>query len=89
MNIETFLLCDAATDSMGKLNILGAFDTIGSPNFPLIHPQCSVAVSINLKFTPLTMMGNFYCPQLMGNLMCKFLIRIVQEQSTSFSIYKI
>lgn len=49
MNVETFLLCDAATDSMGKLNILGAFDTIGAPSFPLIHPQCSVAVRLRLQ----------------------------------------
>jgi hypothetical protein len=28
MNIESFLLCDAATDQRGKLNVLGAFDNI-------------------------------------------------------------
>ena len=28
MNIEAFLLCDAATDSAGKLNVLGAFDQL-------------------------------------------------------------
>ena len=28
MNLESFLLCDAATDQQGKLNVLGAFDNI-------------------------------------------------------------
>jgi len=49
MNIETFLLCDAATDSIGKLNILGAFDGLNVQNFPLVLPQCSVAVRIRLQ----------------------------------------
>ena len=49
MNIETFLLCDAATDSVGKLNILGAFDALNVQNFPLVLPQCSVAVRIRLQ----------------------------------------
>lgn len=49
MNIETFLLCDAATDSIGKLNILGAFDALNVQNFPFVLPQCSVAVRIRLQ----------------------------------------
>jgi hypothetical protein len=49
MNVEAFLICDAATDSMGKLNILGAFDTLHSPSFPTVHPQCSVAVRLRLQ----------------------------------------
>ncbi|MBI5945759.1 MAG: hypothetical protein HY864_15465 [Chloroflexi bacterium] len=49
MNIETFLLCDAATDSMGKLNVLGAFDALNTQNFPFVLPQCSVAVRIRLQ----------------------------------------
>ena len=28
MNKEVFVLCDAATETVGKLNILGAFDNI-------------------------------------------------------------
>ena len=28
MNIQVAVLCDAATDDNGKLNLLGAFDTI-------------------------------------------------------------
>ena len=49
MNVEAFLLCDAATDSAGKLNILGAFDTINSPNFPTMHPQCYIVVRLRLQ----------------------------------------
>ncbi len=43
MNIEIFTLCDAATVSGGKLNILGCFDTIGARAFPCQHPMCALA----------------------------------------------
>ena len=46
MNIEAFVLCDAATDSQGKLNILGAFDTIFLQSVPAVHPHCSVAARL-------------------------------------------
>lgn len=46
MNIEIFSLCDAATADQGKLNMLGAFDTIWAANFPVVHPQCTVALKI-------------------------------------------
>jgi len=46
MNIQVAVLCDAATDDNGKLNLLGAFDTIYTPQLPAIHPQCSVALRI-------------------------------------------
>ena len=39
-------MCDAATDSAGKLNILGTFDTINAAQVPAIHPQCSIALRI-------------------------------------------
>lgn len=44
MDIQVAVLCDAATDSAGKLNILGTFDTINTSQMPAIHPQCSVAL---------------------------------------------
>ena len=44
MNIQVAVLCDAATDDNGKLNLLGAFDTIYAPLMPAVHPQCSVAL---------------------------------------------
>lgn len=49
MEVETFLICDAATDQAGKLNILGAFDAIGASNVPVTHPQLSVALRIRFK----------------------------------------
>ena len=49
MNMQAAVLCDAATDDRGKLNLLGAFDTIYSPQMPALHPQCSVA--LRLTFT--------------------------------------
>jgi hypothetical protein len=46
MEIQIAALCDAATDSMGKLNILGTFDTINAGQTPAIHPQCSIALRV-------------------------------------------
>lgn len=46
MNIQVAVLCDAATDDNGKLNLLGAFDTIYAQKLPAIHPQCSIALRI-------------------------------------------
>jgi hypothetical protein len=46
MNIQVAVLCDAATDDNCKLNLLGAFDTICTPQLPAIHPQCSIALRV-------------------------------------------
>jgi len=46
MNIQVAVLCDAATDESGKLNLLGAFDTICTQQLPVVHPQCSVALRV-------------------------------------------
>ena len=46
MNIQVAVLCDAATDDNGKLNLLGSFDTIYAPQMPAVHPQCSVALRV-------------------------------------------
>ncbi|MCI0499159.1 MAG: hypothetical protein L0Y36_05715 [Planctomycetales bacterium] len=46
MNVEAFLLCDAATDQHGKLNVLGAFDNIFFKQMPARQPSCSVATRI-------------------------------------------
>ncbi len=40
------VLCDAATDDNGKLNLLGAFDTIYTQQLPAVHPQCSIALRV-------------------------------------------
>lgn len=49
MKLELFVLCDAATVSGGKLNILGAFDTIHSQQFPALHPQCALALRLRFN----------------------------------------
>ena len=49
MNIEAFLLCDAATDQMGKLNILGAFDHLVVQKMPAKHPACAIAGRIRFE----------------------------------------
>jgi hypothetical protein len=46
MNIQVAVLCDAATDERGKLFLLGAFDTIYTPQLPAFHPQCAVALRV-------------------------------------------
>src|SRR5262245_31812062 len=49
MEIQVAVLCDAATDNNGKLNILGTFDTIFTSQLPAIHPQCSIALRITFN----------------------------------------
>jgi hypothetical protein len=46
MDIEIFTLCDAATESAGKLNILGSFDRIIARQLPTVHPHCAIALRI-------------------------------------------
>jgi hypothetical protein len=46
MNLETFLICDAATDNGGKLNLLGAFDSVFLNEVPGTHPHCAVVVRL-------------------------------------------
>ena len=49
MNIQVAILCDAATEDHGKLNLLGAFDTIYAPQLPAVHPQCAVALRVTFN----------------------------------------
>jgi hypothetical protein len=51
MNVEAFLLCDAATDSNGKLNVLGAFDSFFVREVPAVHPHCAVVLRLRLDST--------------------------------------
>ena len=46
MEIEVFSICDAATSDSGKLNILGAFDTMWVKKLPATYPQCAIAMRI-------------------------------------------
>jgi Family of unknown function (DUF6941) len=49
MEIETFVLCDAATDYRGKLNILGTFDTIHGGELPVVWPHCALALRVRFS----------------------------------------
>ncbi len=49
MKVELFVLCDAATEYQGKLNILGTFDSIWAKKIPAVHPHCAIA--IRLRFS--------------------------------------
>src|SRR6266446_6999382 len=49
MDIQIAILCDAATDTNGKLSILGTFDTIYTAQLPAIHPQCSIALRMTFN----------------------------------------
>ena len=81
MNIEVFLLCDAATDQQGKLNVLGAFDTIWTKKLPAIHPACSVVTRIrfakiedgnhSVKIQIIDQDGRNIGPKLEGNISVK------------------
>ncbi|RJO60154.1 hypothetical protein C4544_06050 [candidate division WS5 bacterium] len=46
MKVELFVLCDAATDYQGKLNLLGTFDSIWAKQVPAVHPLCTVALRV-------------------------------------------
>ena len=49
MRVEIFSLCDAATGDLGKLNMLGVFDTICVPKLPAVHPQCAIALRVRFE----------------------------------------
>ena len=46
MKVELFVLCDAAADYQGRLNILGTFDSIWAKQMPAVHPICAVALRL-------------------------------------------
>lgn len=82
MDVEVFALCDAATDSGGKLNLLGAFDRINGRQFPLVHPHCSIALRVRfdrieegnhrVKISLIDADGNAVIPTIDGNIGIKF-----------------
>ncbi|HAM71118.1 MAG TPA: hypothetical protein DCM86_05695 [Verrucomicrobiales bacterium] len=49
MQIQLAVLCDAATDYNGKLNLLGTFDTLITSQLPAIHPQCAIALRLTFN----------------------------------------
>ncbi|MBA7614525.1 hypothetical protein ES703_21791 [subsurface metagenome] len=81
MNIEAFLLCDCATDQRGKLNVLGAFDSIYAKKTPIVHPACTVATRIRfdrieegehkVSIAVIDQDGKAIVPRLNGNISVK------------------
>lgn len=49
MQIEIFALCDAATADHGKLNMLGAFDSIWVNKLPAVHSQCAIVLRVRFE----------------------------------------
>ena len=49
MIVELFGICDFAQDVMGKLTLVGVFDSISVKNLPAVHPFMSVA--IRMRYT--------------------------------------
>ena len=82
MKLEIFALCDAATVSGGKLNILGAFDSITAAKVPVVHSQCAIAVRLRfdrieegehrIKINVVDDDGRSIMPGLDGKIMVKF-----------------
>jgi len=46
MDIQIATLCDFAADYQGKMVVSGTFDTLVAQDFPVVHPQCALALRI-------------------------------------------
>lgn len=44
MELLVAVLCDAAGDYGGTLNLIGVRDTLYARQFPVVHPQCALAL---------------------------------------------
>ncbi len=49
MEVQILSLCDAATISGGKINILGIFDQIFAPAEPVAAPPCAVVIRMTFE----------------------------------------
>ena len=79
MDIEVFTICGFAQDMMGKLTVVGTFDTVLPPQLPFQLPTCSIAARIRLtareagripfgvKITSPD--GGYVIPPIMGEMM--------------------
>jgi hypothetical protein len=96
MNIQIAVLCDAATESGGKMNLLGTFDTIYTPHKPTteqpaVHLQCSIALRMtfnnveegvhNLRLNFVDEDGKFLMPSIPKT------IEVVVPPDTHFATY--
>jgi hypothetical protein len=48
MQIVMAVACDSAVEYAGRLSLLGTFDTLETDHFPLVKPQCSLAIQIQI-----------------------------------------
>lgn len=81
MKIEAFLLCDAATDQRGRLNVLGAFADIYAKQVPFKYPACAIVSRIRfekieegehkIRLTIIDQDGKFIGPKPEGKLVIK------------------
>lgn len=46
MQLEILTFCDAAVEYAGRLNLLGATDTIVAPAIPFRYPHCAIALRV-------------------------------------------
>lgn len=49
MKVELLALCDAATESGGKLNMLGIYDTIQAAAIPAVHARCAIVIKLRFE----------------------------------------
>ena len=49
MDIQVAVLCDAAADYKGKLNLLGTFNSVHTTELPANYPQCSIVLRVVFK----------------------------------------
>lgn len=49
MKLEIFALCDAATDYNGRLNILGAFESVSGGIAPIVRERFSVVARMRFE----------------------------------------
>lgn len=51
MNVQLAVLADAANIApVGKLNVLGIFDTITASHFPIVHPAMVLAIRLRVDY---------------------------------------
>jgi hypothetical protein len=82
MDIEMFVLCDAATEFAGKLNLLGTFDTLATAAMPAMHPHCALAIRLRfhrveegqhaVRINVTDADGRLVIPKLDGNITVRF-----------------
>ena len=78
MNVEAFLLCDAATKNNTKVNVLGCFDHITPKTLPYRHEICAVVARVRffkseegkhpVKIEMIAPNGELMKPKITGNV---------------------